>query len=272
MKFLKQLFSITFVMSALLLSYVIFTAIGKLQDAYMKKIANEYAMFIVSSTPIDQQNMKKIGSIGVKSLISVPKQKIMDTYRNKISHNSLQLLEQKLPFFYEVYLEKFPTTSEIELLKKELFKMQNIKKVEVFSQNHDQLTSLLSFSNNITMYLFWIIFFLAVVILATQVKIWFYEHDERLYIMHLHGSSLLYSSLSIIKTAFLASVIASLIAIGAFFAIEQNSTLLFDKDFSNIAQIHFDYIMEFLSLLSISLSVSFVAILGVIIKHKTKLS
>lgn len=272
MKFLKQLFSITFVMAALLLAYVIFTAIGKLQDAYMKKIASEYAMFVVSSTPIDPHSMKKIGSIGVKSIIDVPKQKIMETYRNKISQNSLQLLEQKLPFFYEVYLEKFPTTSEIEDLKKELFKMHNIKKVEVFSQNHDKITSLLSFSNNITMYLFWIIFFLSVVILATQVKIWFYEHDERLYIMHLHGSSLLYSSLTIIKTAFLASILASLIALGAFFAIEQNATLLFDKDFSNIAQIHFDYLMEIFSLLAISLSVSLAAILGVIIKHKTKLS
>lgn len=272
MRFLKQLFSFTLIMLALLLSFVIYSVVGKLQDAYLKKIANEYAMFIVSVTPINQNNFEEVAGIKIVKINNVPKNQIIDTYRSKISPNSLRLLEEKLPHFYEIYLDKFPTSQEIVNIKKEFFKSPNIKKVEVFSQNHDQITSLLSFSNNITMWLFYLILFLSVLILINQIKIWFFEHNERLFIMHLHGASLLYSSFSVIKTAFLASILASAIAFGILWAIEQNATILFEKDFANVAQIEVDYLMEVAQLLALSLSVSIFAILGVIIKHKTKLS
>lgn len=203
MRFLKQLFSFTLIILALLISFVIYSIVGKLQDAYLKKIANEYAMFIVSATPISPNNLEKVAGIKIVKVTNVSKTQIIDTYRSKISPNSLRLLEEKLPYFYEIYLEKFPTSNEIIKIKNEFFKSPNIKKVEAFSQNHDQITSLLSFSNNITQWLFYLILFLSILILINQIKIWFFEHNERLFIMHLHGASLLYSSFSVIKTAFL---------------------------------------------------------------------
>ena len=272
MRFLKQLFSFTLIILALLISFVIYSIVGKLQDAYLKKIANEYAMFIVSATPIDQNNLDKVAGIKIVKVTNVSKTQIIDTYRSKISPNSLKLLEEKLPYFYEIYLEKFPTSNEIIKIKNEFFKSPNIKKVEAFSQNHDQITSLLSFSNNITQWLFYLILFLSILILINQIKIWFFEHNERLFIMHLHGASLLYSSFSVIKTAFFASILASSIAFAFLWGIEQNATILFDKDFANVAQIEVDYMMEMIELLALSLGVSIFAILGVIIKHKTKLS
>lgn len=270
MRFLKQLFSFSLVITALLLSYVTYSVVNKLQASYMQKISNDYSIFMVSATPIILEEFTKAGGIKIEKIVAVPKESIIASYKDKISPESLQLLQARLPFFYQVYFSSFPTTGEIEKIKIDLLTHQNITKVEAFSQNHDQISSLLSFSNNITMILFSIVAIAALIILKNQIKIWFYEHNEKLYIMHLHGAGLLHSASSIIKLAFISSIIATIISFGVLILLQNNAVLLFDKSLASIAVIELDYVGELITLISIGFGISCISVFGVILKHKIK--
>jgi cell division transport system permease protein len=71
--------------------------------------------------------------------------KLLTTIKTNLSDNSIELLKQKLPNFYQIYLEIFPTSSELEEIKQTLLQNKNIKKVEVFYKNHNQVYLLITF-------------------------------------------------------------------------------------------------------------------------------
>lgn len=271
MRFLKQFVSFTFIITALLLSYITYSLVTKLQDSYMKKVLNDYSVFIVSTTPLVTEEFTQIGGIKVEKIESIPKEQIISEYKNKISPESLALLQTRLPNFYQIYLQIFPNSAQIERIKQDLLTHTNITKVEVFSQNHDQIDSLLNFSNQITMILFGVVAFFSFVVLQNQIKIWFFEHNERLYIMHLHGAGTLYSSFSIIKLAFVSSIVATVISFSLLFFLSTNTMLIFDKSLESIAKIELNYGIELIKLFGISFAISTISILGVILKHKIKI-
>ncbi len=87
----------------------------------------------------------------------MPNEKIIENIKSNLSDNSIELLRQKLPYFYQIYLEIFPTSSELEVIKKTLLSNKDVKNVEVFYKNHNQIYLLLLILNSVSFILFFII-------------------------------------------------------------------------------------------------------------------
>ena len=136
MKFLKNLFAFLIPLLSMLITFSIFLLIDNVVDNYKSKISRDYSIIIVANTPLAKDSISELAGIKVESIQNLPNDKIITNIKSNLSESSIELLKQKLPNFYQIYLEIFPTSSELEEIKQTLLQNKNIKKVEVFYKNH----------------------------------------------------------------------------------------------------------------------------------------
>ncbi len=269
---LKRFLSFSLPLIIMLFSFAIYISISKMIEKYETFITNDYSIVIVTSAPVTQEDIKKYTSIDLKELKPLPRDQILKDLKNEVSDGSYALLEVKLPYFFTISLNKFPTSSALEKIKNELHKINGIKSVETFSKDHDNVYSLFLFieSVSITMFLFMGIFTLFII--ANQINIWFYEHYERLQIINLHGGSLLYGAKPIIKMALLSALFSAIVVVGSVYYIHENVDMVFSPEITKLIMQHkIDYtILEVSAVFLISLVISFVTVFGVLIKNRFK--
>ncbi len=270
MKFLKNLISFCIPLITMLFALTIFTIVSSAVETYQEKIRNDYSIVIVTKTPLAAGDIATLGGIDVDQIVPIDRNKIIASFKNRLTQNSLRFLDQRLPYFYQVYLKQFPTTSQLDVIMEELKNKPSVYQIETFSKNHGQIYSLLVLSAKIVFILYVIIALFAILIISKQVKIWFYEHKERIAIMKLHGASLLYSAKPIIVLTFFSSILSSFIVVIFIVLFSQNSSLIFSEDLKEITTINFNIWYESAKLLLASLAISFVSIFGVLTKLKIK--
>lgn len=267
MKYLKNLSAFFIPLFSMLCAFSIYLIIDNVVDNYKEKISKDYSIVVVSKKPLVKENIN-ISGITVKELEALDKDKIVDNFKSNLSNNSIKLLKNRLPHFYKVYLESFPTTSEINKIKEYLLQNKNIKEVEVFSKNHNQVYLLLTLMNSISFILFFIITIFAIIIIAKQVKLWFHEHSTRISILKLHGASTLYSASSLLRYAITSSILAVFIVSIFLYLISSNLTIIFPSELNDILIIKFDYTIEVIKIIALSFGISMFTILGVLFKYK----
>lgn len=270
MKSLKHIFAFTIPLTAMLITFAIFLITNSMVQDYKNKISNDYSIVIVTYTPLDKEAMDEIAGMKVKKIATLKKEQILSNVKSDLSKSSLSLLKQKLPHFYQIYLENFPTTSELLDIKNELNKSKNIKKVEIFSKNHNQVYLLLLLINNIIIVLFAVVLIFAMIILSKQITIWFYEHNERITIFQLHGASILYSAATVLKYAMIGALVSSLIVSGLFMFITTNLPMLVPNELTNVINTKFILQYEVVKIFGLSFGISIITIFGVLFKYKIK--
>lgn len=270
MKFLKNLISFCIPLVTMLFALTIFTIVSSAVETYQEKIRNDYSIIIVTKTPMSIDVLDKLAGINVDKIVPIDRSKILTTFKNRLTQNSLNFLDQRLPHFYQVYLTRFPSTFELESILEELKAKPSIYQIETFSKNHNQIYSLLVLSSKIVFILYVIIVLFAIFIISKQVKIWFYEHKDRIAIMKLHGASLLYSAKPIIVLTFFSSLVSTAIVVVFIIFFSQNSSLIFAQEIKEITTINFNVAFESIKLLIVSLIISFVSIFGVLTKLTIK--
>ena len=268
MKFLKNLFAFLIPLIAMLLTFSIYLLIGNVVDNYKKKISNDYSIVIITNTPLIKENIDKLAGIQVSKIETLKKDKIIKEIKSDLSKKSIELLRRKLPYFYQIYLEVFPTTSELKEIKDTLLQNKNIRKVEIFYKNHNQVYLLLVLLNTISFILFFIITIFAIIIIAKQIKLWFHEHHTRISILRLHGASVLYSSSSVLKYAIFSAFLACFIVGSALFYVSNNLSMLFPIELHDIVNIEIDLKLEIMKIILLSFGISIFTIIGVLFKYK----
>jgi cell division transport system permease protein len=268
MKFLKNLFAFLIPLLSMLITFSIFLLIDNVVDNYKSKISRDYSIIIVTNTPLEKDAIKELGGIKVERIQNLPNDKIITTIQSNLSESSIELLKQKLPNFYQIYLEIFPTTSELDSIKKTLLQNKNVKKVEVFYKNHNQIYLLLLLLNSVSFILFFIITIFAIIIIAKQIKLWFHEHSVKISILRLHGASILYSASSILNYALLSSLLSFLIASTFLYYVSNNMTVLFPLELHEIVDININIFFELMKIFLLSFSISTFTIFGVLLKYK----
>ena len=187
-----------------------------------------------------------------------------------MSDSSLNLLSNKLPYFYKIHLEEFPTTLKIEQIRKELTTISNIKRVETFANNHNKVYSLLVLIQNIVIVLFLVVLTLSVILLLKQVKIWFFEHSQRITIIQLHGGSLLYASKPILKVMTLSAIFSILLVCTLlFFTVDNISSIIQPEILSLIPKV-FELEQEFVKIIMLAFAIPLTTFFGLLIDHKFK--
>ncbi len=269
---LNRFFSFSLPLIIMLFSFSIYISISKMITTYETTINNDYSIVLVTTTPITQDVIKKGISFNVKNLKTLSREQILADLRDDVTDGSFALLQTKLPYFYTLSLQEFPTSSSLEKLKKELLSIRGMKSVETFSKDHDNVYSLFLFIKSVsaTMFAFMILFTLFII--SNQINLWFYEHSERLHIINLHGGSLLYGAKPILKLALLSGLFAGIVVVGGIFYVQQNIDLIFSPELAQlITQSNIVYTpIEVVSIVLISLFISFATVFGVLIKHRFK--
>ena len=270
MKSLKNSFAFIVPLTAMLISFIIYIFSANILDNYKKMIANDYSIVIITNTPLIKENISKLANIKVEKIITLKNDKIINNLRSSLSEPSLELLRNKLPHFYKIHLEVFPTTSELEVIKNQLYENKNIRKVEIFSKNHNSIYLLLLLLSQISMILFTIITIFAVIMISKQIRIWFYEHHEKITILKLHGASILYSSSTILKYAIFSSFISFAIVAGIFTYLLQDIGVILPNDLEDIVIVTLNLNESLLKIFLLSFGISILTIFGVLFKYKIK--
>ena len=268
MKSLKNVFAFLIPLLSMLITFSIYLLIDNVVDNYKSKISRDYSIVVVTHSPIEKENIGELAGIKVERIQALPNDKIIENIQSNLSDNSIELLKQKLPNFYQIYLEVFPTSSELEEIKQTLLKNKNIKKVEVFYKNHNQIYLLLLLLNSVSFILFFIITLFAIIIIAKQIKLWFHEHNVKISILRLHGASILYSASSILVYALVSSFLAFFISTCFLYYVSKNMTVLFPLELHEIVDIDIKLSVEIMKIFLLSFCISIFTILGVLLKYK----
>ncbi len=270
MKFLRNTFVFIIPLTAMLISFIIYLFSSNILENYKIKIANDYSIVIITNTPLVKEEITTLANINVEKIITLKKNNIINNIKSDLSKSSIQLLQRKLPYFYKIKLEVFPTSSQLETIKNQLLQNKNIRKVEIFSKNHNSIYLLLLLLSQISLILFSIITIFAVIIISKQIRIWFYEHHEKIKILKLHGASILYSSSTILKYAIFSSLISFGIVSGLFIYLIDNITILLPEDLKNIVIVSLTVENSLIEVFLLSFGISILTIIGVLIKYKMK--
>ena len=268
MKSLKNIFAFLIPLLSMLIAFSIYLLINNVVSNYQNKSSKDYSIVVVSTTNLTKESMPKLAGINVDNIQTLPNDKIIENIKTNLSENSIELLKQKLPNFYQIHLEIFPTSSELEEIKSTLLKNSDIKKVEVFYKNHNQIYLLLLLINSISFILFFIITIFAVIIIEKQIKLWFHEHHIRISILRLHGASIIYSASTILNHALLSAFLAFIISSIFLTYISYNLSVLFPIELQDIVDMKIDLVLEILKLFLLSFFISIFTIFGVLFKYK----
>jgi cell division transport system permease protein len=241
-------------------------------NKYEKSINNDYTIIIVTKQPLNKSKVSDLKNLEVKNIEHIQREKILGNLKKDLSNGSYKLLEKRLPYFYKIYLETFPTTSMLELIKKDLKTIKNIKSIETFSKDHDTTYSMLLLIKTLILFLFISIILFTFLLMLNHVKIWFFEHTERLDIIQLHGGSIFYAAKPIIKIAVYSSLFSSITVLLLSYLVSQNISVIFNFEIiSVIKENMIQYsILDIASIFIISILVSFMTVFGILIKHRLK--
>ncbi len=268
MKSLKNIFAFLIPLLSMLIAFAIYLLINNVVASYQSKISKDYSIVVVSTSVLSKEEMPKLAGINIDTIQALSNDKIIDNIKTNLSENSIELLKQKLPNFYQINLEIFPTSSELEEIKTTLLKNPNIKKVEVFYKNHNQIYLLLLLLNSVSFILFFIIAIFAIIIIAKQIKLWFHEHHIRISILRLHGASIIYSATSILNYAMLSALLSFIISSIFLYYVSYNIEVLFPQELQDIVDIQINLGYEILKLFLLSFCISIFTIFGVLLKYK----
>ena len=269
---LKRFISFTIPLVVMLFTFAIYLSISKIVTSYEKSINDDYSIVIVSTTPIIKSDITDISNINVKNITHLKRENILTSLSNEVSSGTYELLKKKLPYFYTISLDSFPTSSKLEKIKANLEKIKGIKRVETFSKDHDHVYSLLLLIKTIVASLFLSIIIFTFLLMINNVKIWFFEHQNRLSIIKLHGGSIYYGAKPIINIAILSSVLSSIFVILIVYILKENLHLFLKPELLNIISKNLTIFtnLEIASVFVISLLLSFITVFGILLKHRLK--
>jgi cell division transport system permease protein len=250
------------------MTFSIYLLVDKVVNNYKQNITNDYSIMIIANTPI--KTLDYIAGIKVKDLKFLEKDKIIKDIKKNLSESSLKLLRTKLPYFYQVYLDEFPTTVKLEQIRKELITIVNVKRVETFSNDHNKIYSLLILIQDIIIVLFIIILLLSFFLLSQQIKIWFFEQRERITIIQLHGGSLLYSSKPIIKVMILSTIFSIIFVISFMFLIISNISIIIRPEILMLIPDMSDLQIETIKIVILAFLIPLITFFGLLIQHKIR--
>lgn len=251
-----------------LLFAVQFSSLGnEILKQYEELMSKDYNIVVVSNKEL---NLSQItASIKeIKSLNPINPDTIVSRLSNEISSKNLSLLKNALPNFYSIKLNEFASSVKLQNIRARLLNIDGVTQVETFLKTHDKIYKALMLSRYLSLAFVYIIASIGVLLMLKQVKIWLYEHTERIEIMTLFGAGFWLKSSILYKTAIIDSIIASIAVIASFYfapELESIKSILLELDL-NMPRI--DIIKDGGNLLLWGLSISIVAVSLVMKTHK----
>jgi cell division transport system permease protein len=153
---------------------------------------------------------------------------VLNELKGELKEKNFNLLKIMLPKFYRIYFTHYPTPNELQQLQKRLLEHKTISKVETFSNSHDTVYNLLLLFKSVTIVLGLAIGIITILLIFKELRIWQFQHNERMQIMALFGAPMWLRSAVLFRLAIVDAIIASALVFIAFITLE-DSGLVNDK-------------------------------------------
>jgi len=267
MKSLKSHFSLIAALFTILFTIQVYQILDRSTSTYEESLRQNYSMVVISNSILNKASIKSKFSI-IKDIDEVSPQKIIKQLEKDMDKISLGLLKASLPKFYKVSLNHYPLPEEVDSLSTQLKNIKSIKRVESFSQTHDQIYKLLLLYKGVTQIFAFAIFVITLLLIAKEMRIWQFQHAQRMNIMALFGAPVMLRSAVLFKLAIIDAVISASLVVFSFFIISINAWA--EPYFNDISiQIElFDYVKDTLLHFSIALGLSLLLASMLVLNHK----
>ncbi len=267
MKSLKNHFSLIAALFTILFTIQIYQVLERSINSYEETLRANYSIIVIATSALEEESLTSRFSL-LRSVEEISPDNVIKRLEKEMDKTSLGLLRATLPKFYKVTLEHYPQPSEIEVLSSQLQNLKQVKRVESFSQTHDQIYKLLLLYKGVTQVFAFAILIVTLLLIAKEMRIWQFQHAERMNIMALFGAPIMLRSAVLFRLAIIDAIIAASLILALFSIIDSNQWAQPYFSDMNINVTIFDYAKDSFIHFSIALSLSIILALMLVINHK----
>ena len=267
MKSIKNHLSLILALVSILFAIQTFFITDRALAAYEENLKDHYSVVVVSEKKLDPKTLQKRLPY-VENVVEIELQNAIRKIDKNISEKNMRLLVTTLPHFYKVTLKKYPTSQEIVQLKKSLYAIEGVKKVEDFKESHDLTYKLLLLFKSVVAVFSLVVFVITLLLISKELRIWQYKHKERMNIMGLFGAPKWLSSAVLFRLAIVDAIISSILVMVLFSFIAHSRWLLSKLESIGIEIVVFDIVKDFPLLFFAALLLSVVLASTIVFTHK----
>ena len=267
MKSVKNHLSLILALVSILFAMQTLIVTNRAIDAYERNLKNNYSLVVVASQKLSAAEVRKKSPL-VASVEEISVDEAIRKIDSTISKRNMELLKLTLPRFYRVALTRYPSPSEIERLKKSLGRLAGVKKIEDFKATHDVTFKLLMLFKTVVTVFSVVVFVITSLLIAKELRIWQYKHNERMNIMGLFGAPKWLSSAVLFRLAIVDAILSSLIIFIVFSYIANSEWLLGKFKSIGIEIVVFDMLRDFPLLFGAALGLSILLATAIVFGHK----
>jgi len=267
MKSIKNHLSLVIALVSILFSMQIFIIVDRSIESYKNNLSMNYSVVIVSNKTLVTEDILAIDPILFAAKELSP-DNVISRLNTGMSKKNKELLKVTLPKFYKLKLKHYPTPQEVKNLTKNLLAHKSIDKVENFSNNHDTTYKLLLLFKNVITVFSISIFIVTTLLIFKELRIWQYNHSERMNIMGLFGAPVWLRSAVLFRLAIVDALIASALAFGLFIYISSNRWVLEQFQAIGIELVIFNPLTDFLILTGVAVFLSLLLASLIVLGHK----
>jgi len=267
MKSLKNHFSLIAALFTILFTVQVYQILERSINSYEESLRANYSIVLIANSILDEASIKSRFSL-VRSLEEISPEKVIKRLEKEMDKTSLGLLRASLPKFYKISLEHYPQPEEVDILSSQLENMKQIKRVENYAQTHDQIYKLLLLYKGITQVFAIAIFVVTLLLIAKEMRIWQFQHAERMNIMALFGAPIMLRSAVLFRLAILDAIIAATLLLSTFTFLKNGEWLQGYFSDLNIHVNIFNYSHDTFLHFGIALTLSIILSVMLVINHK----
>ncbi len=267
MKSFKNHLSLITALFTVLFTIQIFQIVERAIDAYESRLSNDYSIIVIANAAVMPGAFSQAHPLITRSEpISVDD--VLERLTKDMKQKNIDLLKITLPKFYRIYLGSYPTPLQIQQVSDALKKIHAVSKIESFSQSHDTLYNLLILFKYVVAIFAIAIFAVTSLLIVKEMRIWQFQHLERMNIMALFGAPVWLRSAVLFRLSIVDAIIASLLVIGTFLALDHQ--IWIHQQFENlgIAVTLFNLMEDGLLLFGIAMTISVLLASMIIMGHK----
>lgn len=267
MKFIKYHLTFILPMMAILLGIEFFLVFDRTTDSYEAGLREGYSMFVVTKKPMELSDFKRLNP-HISSIEEVKRAVIASKISRGIGQSGSKEILKALPYFYNVKLDSYMSSSGLEEIRKDLEESDRVKRVETFGSSYTDSYKLFSFIKFTLKAFLGFMGIVSFFLIIKQMQIWKYAHYERMQIMKIFGASLMLRSGVLFRVAIVDAVISTFLTSGIFlflkyyWAEKSNIDILMQKQ--NLLFQSTDFIV----LLGVSLAIVIVSVYYVVFSNR----
>ena len=267
MRSVKNHLSLIIALFTIVFTMQIYIVVERSVTAYEDQLNENYSIVVVTDKSVKTETLTAI-SPKIKSAEEISTKEVVKRLQVQMKQRHIDLLKLMLPHFYAIHLNHYPDPSEIKKLRHKLERNSDITRVEDFAKSHDTLYKFLLLFKSVVIIFAVAIFAVTSLLVLKEMRIWQFQHNERMSIMAMFGAPMWMRSAVLFRLSIVDAIIASVLAIGTFLYVdiakigsEQLQTIGIDITL-------FDIVNDSLLIIGVALSLSILLATLIVLAHK----